>query len=82
MAISATINRTTGINASMSAPQGRIVVTKVTADPATINLRDLSDINLIDTGSGAMIAYNANTEQWDVSVSIQNPNTIINGGHF
>ena len=63
-------------------PNQNFLVTNYQINASTIKLGDLFDVDASGQTDGAMIFYNGTTSRWVASTTMDNINTIINGGNF
>jgi hypothetical protein len=63
-------------------PQDRILVTNYQINGNTLRIGDLFNVDTTTAIDGSMLIYNALFDTWNASVSLDNINTIINGGNF
>lgn len=73
----------TGPNLQGNLTTGRNIQAKALNVGGVIGkLADLSDIDAVDLGDGAMLIYNESSGKFEIRREIQNPNTKIIGGSF
>ena len=63
-------------------PQDRVLVTNYQINASTLRIADLFDVDASEKTDGAFLVYSANTDNWVATVTLDNINTIINGGNF
>lgn len=81
MSITARVKNSSNVLAKIT-PQDRILVTNYAVNVGTIRFGDLFDVNTSTASDGAVLMYNGNTQVWEATTTIDNINTIINGGGY
>jgi len=81
MSISARLINNPLIQAKVT-PQDRVLVTNYQINANTLRVGDLFNVDTSTAIDGSMLIYNASIDTWNASVSLDNINTIINGGNF
>jgi|TARA_B110000977_G_C10680595_1_gene339382 hypothetical protein len=81
MSISARLVNNPLIQAKVT-PQDRVLVTNYQINANTLKIGDLFNVDTSTAIDGSMLIYNASVDTWNASVSLDNINTIINGGNF
>jgi len=81
MSISARLINNPLIQAKVT-PQDRVLVTNYQINANTLRVGDLFNVDTSTAIDGSMLIYNASVDTWNASVSLDNINTIINGGNF
>ena len=81
MSISARLVNNPLIQAKVT-PQDRVLVTNYQINANTLKIGDLFNVDTSTAIDGSMLIYNASIDTWNASVSLDNINTIINGGNF
>jgi hypothetical protein len=81
MSISARLINNPLIQAKVT-PQDRVLVTNYQINANTLKIGDLFNVDTSTAIDGSMLIYNASVDTWNASVSLDNINTIINGGNF
>jgi hypothetical protein len=81
MSISARLVNNPLIQAKVT-PQDRVLVTNYQINGNTLKIGDLFNVDTSTAIDGSMLIYNASVDRWNASVSLDNINTIINGGNF
>ena len=81
MSITARVTNNPLIQARVT-PQDRVLVTNYQINANTLRIGDLFNVDTSAAIDGSFLIYNASLDRWNASVSLDNINTIINGGNF
>lgn len=63
-------------------PANTIQVTHYSINYDTIELGDMTDLDIAGQSDGALLEFVGTTQKWTAKTTIQNANTIINGGYY
>lgn len=82
MAITATISTNKNNVSAAISPANTIQVSTYTVNYPVFEIGDMNDVDLTEQNDGAFLEYVGSTQKWTAKTTIQNANTIINGGYF
>ena len=80
--IKASVNSTRNSVQGLVNPQKKIQVTQYKVDLSNLSISDLGGIDTSAASDGALLVYNAQSENFEAKTIIDNTNTVLNGGFY